>query len=1806
MTPLHGESSHGAKFMGKIVDPARPNILPPELRGKEQFTRNEVVGHFNNAYGLLEKECAVLMQQAGHADIFDKIKANTPLTDDEKNILRAMSDGQKKRLSDYQTVKAGKEATDIENQNPKDKLKIEITKADGTKVNLEEGIATDGLLDFLHDRVRSLKAEIHRIKNDGTIPQDQKDLLIRDKEQLMRSAITDAYVLYKNSAPSEFRVETGQPAVDGTDPFFRAQAEAYFIAQDPTRDTGDGTQNWYAGLNAMRRRMNLNFAGVQSPTPAVTPAVTPTPPPPAPPPAPGPAPTPGNVNVLNHPQPVPVAQPVQQLGYQIAVANQSEDFYKRASDLTEEAIRHEQKKGHWYDPRTWVRKIKMRVFEDYYRQLWRGRLLGAMRENNNSFLSMDVVRNILTDPANKKAEFNQGQQAKIEEVKLRLQEQLVGNQQIIEAQGPMRDIIMTDLIRPLFNHLNGGGAVTEDQMQELLRRFVKHHLEDVPHPDATVRQQLKDLFGRTTTKTGELATAFASDMLDMTKRMVQDHQAHGYSLDQIDQQTKIILANTSWAAETEADFGRIDKGIMWLQEHRLIGGILNPAVLAGCLSAATYFGLRVPGGILRKAAPIVAPVVGGVFGGAFAAAKRSMDLKRDRVTHQRERAYGAQAQTRAEVDARLNRLNPVLRKLEQISGTAYKRVELEELAYDVATVDNLIGGGGHDIVRNNNRRSIDDLLRDPNNPENQQDLISRIAEIRTRLDYSRGNEIDLIQFKGKEQVEQGRLQLIKEIVRMRQALRSAGVPDAQITAMEANWSTHFTGDQTAKDKAFNNYRHKSMVGAFGLGFGTGMLGGIIGQEVTAGIARASGHIVHDTFLGAIGHTISGNTGPEVPTIEGLHEAFSNPTGGEFSLGNNHFLDVKPGVPGSIHEVIVHDAAGNQIGQTMHMDASGHMSAGTNLDPAIQNELKGAGFTITNGPDTTIMADTTNSQIQTLTINGHSVTTEVPKGELPDHTLWHGEWKQNSDGSFNLIAIKDTGPDAGNPVTFSDGTTPIQLAENVRIDQTGHLIGGKGLNGAIFGPEKVVQAPSADPQWVSDLQSGKMVNGTTGFSFKADAGILHVYQGGNEIQVLDPVNNPLKISFQNGQAFVTYDGISQNTVPSNILTAIESTGTHIQNNAIFPPRVSNVAWDNYIKALGGKSIQMDETTGLTGHMTGVPTKPPVPWPASDTGEHFPYTSKPFDHFFEGGKHANAEHIFADGTLGKEGNVDVINWNNGAQSAITPEMAQAYAAAQNSGLKSGDGWTWIIQRPAPPGEDYLEGYKAAILSNGQMEADVPIGLEGKVWASFGYLDKDGVFHKMAGYGPTESLKTPIGFIKEEIVEQKILLPNPITEPTLAITPPNAFDAPFIITPLMSRQPMDELRTPVRYTPGFPYYYNTDLFRRPDGSPATLSDIFSYNNSANAQQFPSRTQNRPVTNTTLDGENALNAIRDTFQNTSHIYIGMAGAIGDVVLTTAYVDGIRKVIEKSGQTKQITLIVPPNIVSLIQPYATNHNIEIVTENRYQTAGKALSLIQQRNESKALFIELDHHSGRPQVETAQNDTILVHDLFASSLGLYDNNRSGNDRFSHFLNDFLSLTPTEQVDVHPIFELPSNADQIYNDVKTKYSIDTSKKQIAIVLEASHKMKRYSLSQWKEVIDQIKQQNPNVEINLVYNPSGGSYTQQDLDNVFTGTTGVRYITENMDVLPVFVASQDVVLSNDTGLAHLAASTSYNGNQPKVISLHLPIFAPNVWIGNSNRHIGLLPNQSLLANSFDADENDESKKWINKIDSHDISRATLSLL
>ena len=478
---------------------------------------------------------------------------------------------------------------------------------------------------------------------------------------------------------------------------------------------------------------------------------------------------------------------------ELKVVNATEQIEKRAREMANEQLTAEMRRGSVFNPRDLFRKIKLRLGEEYYRQVYTARARKAMLDNNTPFLQMDLTKNgvqaILVNADKARAE----EAAKIEQIQNQTEAGItVGGQEgFTEVEGELRQLIINEVIKPLVQDPNADRTV----IQKKLANFVRDHQDD-----ATIVA----IFGKNNTQYGTQAEYFATNLEGVANRIREDQQARNFALDQIDQIVKIKIANATWAAQTEGRFSWVDKTIAWAQGGNRRGFLVNPATVGIAASLAAF-----------PERTIVKMGIGAFSGGVFAALRRNRDLKTDMAMHRTERAYS-----------------------KPIEPGSKRRGKLEEMHYDTASISSLLTQGAERKTVNGDARSLHELMSlDLSDPTNQDALVARYMEVITRLDYSALAKIDLVTFASSESVEQGKLTLIKDIIKAKQAIKEshmqgtdrpqqkdgesnedfvkrmsafeAGVNDTirgRETHWKGRWENQFIQNKEQQDKAFRTYR----------------------------------------------------------------------------------------------------------------------------------------------------------------------------------------------------------------------------------------------------------------------------------------------------------------------------------------------------------------------------------------------------------------------------------------------------------------------------------------------------------------------------------------------------------------------------------------------------------------------------------------------------------------------------------------------------------------------------------------------------------------------------------------------------------------------------------------------------------------------------------------------------------------------------------------------------------------------------------------------------------------------------------------
>lgn len=643
-----------------------------------------------------------------------------------------------------------------------------FTDETGTGFQQREYLPVDELIIFLRERIKSGE--------------------LSDKEA--QSYREWGRIIHKSS--KDYYRGAGKKEDDRT--YARITQEQERVSSDPRLTTGDPHDDYLKAARILFERRELIVPPRREP-----------PPPPTPEPLPEETPTEEAEPEPGPTEPTPIITPVEEIRYEATIGNRQMEIRKRAETTAERAIQEEQRRGAWFNPLTWARKVRMRIFEEYYRQQYVRRAEDAMIDNNNSYLEFDVVRNALQ---NANANIDQERAAggaKISELGEggTSQAEILrgGREEIREATGELKALLMDDIIRPIVN-----GEITDyAQVQERLRQFVQNN------PD---NQDIRELFGADANRYGEAARYFATDILELGQRIRIDLEAHRFAIEELDSRVTINLANADWAAESQTRFTLADRFIARAQQGRLTGLMGNPAFVGAVTSIGVYGAMRAVG-YGGQAAQFVVPGSGVLTGALFAGLRRNYDLKVDRASGQREQTYARDA-----------------------GPNQPRREALRRYNYDMASVDELLNGGRERFdLGNPNSRGISELIASDLTQEvNREELNRRIAEIRTRLDFSGEQAVDLITFRGEHEVQQGRLELVQAIAEANIELTSSGMTQDEITSAQTRlageWNTHFTQDRQQQDRAFAIYRYRNAAGAAIFGGVAGFAGGLCGKRNT--------------------------------------------------------------------------------------------------------------------------------------------------------------------------------------------------------------------------------------------------------------------------------------------------------------------------------------------------------------------------------------------------------------------------------------------------------------------------------------------------------------------------------------------------------------------------------------------------------------------------------------------------------------------------------------------------------------------------------------------------------------------------------------------------------------------------------------------------------------------------------------------------------------------------------------------------------------------------------------------------------------
>jgi ADP-heptose:LPS heptosyltransferase len=153
----------------------------------------------------------------------------------------------------------------------------------------------------------------------------------------------------------------------------------------------------------------------------------------------------------------------------------------------------------------------------------------------------------------------------------------------------------------------------------------------------------------------------------------------------------------------------------------------------------------------------------------------------------------------------------------------------------------------------------------------------------------------------------------------------------------------------------------------------------------------------------------------------------------------------------------------------------------------------------------------------------------------------------------------------------------------------------------------------------------------------------------------------------------------------------------------------------------------------------------------------------------------------------------------------------------------------------------------------------------------------------------------------------------------------------------------------------------------------------------------------------------------------------------------------------------------------------------------------------------------------------------------------------------------------------------------------------------------------EVISLLKKSHPDYTFNIIHKPDSNidGFKTEDIQNALNegGVLGdCHLVSGNLTEMAVLMEKQKLVLSNDTGLAHIAGALK---NGPPVLTLFSPRGAPEpkFWISNQKKQRAVtLPPSAVLdfPDGYDVYRGDQTDRPINRIPPQTVANVALEKL
>ncbi len=360
----------------------------------------------------------------------------------------------------------------------------------------------------------------------------------------------------------------------------------------------------------------------------------------------------------------------------------------------------------------------------------------------------------------------------------------------------------------------------------------------------------------------------------------------------------------------------------------------------------------------------------------------------------------------------------------------------------------------------------------------------------------------------------------------------------------------------------------------------------------------------------------------------------------------------------------------------------------------------------------------------------------------------------------------------------------------------------------------------------------------------------------------------------------------------------------------------------------------------------------------------------------------------------------------------------------------------------------------------------------------------------------------------------------------------------------------------------------------------------------------------------------ILDTFKNADQLYFVVPEKIGDCVMGMGFVQSVLELEAKMGLgKKQKTILAPLAVHTILKPTLDRLGINLLPTHPGSGTNKAEYFARDVREEKAVVFDLDSNGGGdPEGLYFGPGQLTIKNMLPSILERHTVKDAGIERQRKYIADLFGVDEQllDPLQCQPRIDLPHDSKEAVTQLIEKYHIDTTKPQIAILVETSEPGRQYDIAKWCETARLLTTYYPEAEFNILYDgkkrPDDETFidraSMEDSFKTALPSNNIRMVAEPILDVVSLMETQNVVLANDTGLSHLIA-TAASAPMPNVVTLFAaPHADPDCWV-TSPRMKPLIPPKGTTENKAGGIYcTDPTQKWINQIDPSEVAGQALA--